>query len=549
MHKVRRMGDAALLVELGSQDAAHQLHAAVLASQLPGIEEVVVGARTVLVRLDPGRIGRPGSGGSAELMALLANPGGVQVRGDGEEAGLLEVPVAYDGPDLVEVAGSLGLSVEEVVRRHTAPVYRVGFVGFSPGFAYLTGLDPSLVLPRRAVPRTRVPAGSVGIGGEHTGIYPQATPGGWQLLGSTSFVAFDAGKWPPSPFVPGRRVRFVAGSRGQVQPGSTPASGPPPRITPLGGTLLVLRAGPLTTIQDRGRTGFAAFGVPRAGALDLPSLCWANELVGNAPEAAGLELTALGPELRAEAGCVLALTGGTVAATLDGEAIPMNRPIAMPAGTTLSVGPVKAGVRTYVGIAGGIGVPPVLGSRSADTLSGLGPAPLRDGDRISFGQPGAGQPGAGAGPGASQPGAGAGPGASQPGAGAGPGAGGVSHPSAGDARTVQVLMGPRDDWFTAGSVTTLLSSEWQVSPACDRAGARLVGPSLARVDPGAELLPEPMVPGAIQVPPNGQPIVLLANHPTTGGYPVIAVVATADIAAIAQARPGDKVCFCAVPDP
>lgn len=550
--RVRPAGDSALLVDVGDQGAAHLLRASVLDGGVAGVVEVVVGARTVLVRLDPSLVS---PAGIAELAGRLARWASDAEAGSPERGGVdgpvLEVPVSYDGPDLADVADLVGLSVEEVVGRHLAATYTVGFVGFSPGFAYLSGLDPALVLPRLHAPRQRVPAGSVAIAGPHTAVYPQATPGGWHLLGTTPLRAFDPRARPPTPFSPGGRVRFVAGS-GRARP----ASGEDERTSaghlaaPVRGhkvvveenraelsahstglsarfaaTMLVERAGTLTTVQDMGRPGLAHLGVPRAGAVDLPSLARANALVGNPDGAAGLEATLLGPDLRAEGATVVALTGGLVNASLDGEPVAMRRAITMPAGSVLSVGTVRAGLRTYVGIAGGIDVEPVLGSRSTDTLAGLGPAPLRAGDRLALGIPRAGT-----GP----------PGTPY----------GAWHPvTADEPVVVRVMMGPREDWFTDGALATLLGSAWQVTPESNRTGVRLSGPALTRSEPARELLPEGMVAGAIQVPPGGQPIVLLANHPATGGYPVIAVVTTADLARVAQARPGEALSFRRVPAP
>lgn len=190
---VRPVGWGAALVEVGS--AAEVRAAYERLAGVPGLAEVVPGARTVLVEADP----------LPDLAALLADldPGRVPA---GPE---VEVPVAYDGPDLAEVAGLTGLPPGEVARRHAAAAYTVAFCGFAPGFAYLTGLPAELHVPRRATPRTAVPAGSVGLAGEFTGAYPRRSPGGWQLVGRTDAVLWDAGREPPALLAPGARVRFV----------------------------------------------------------------------------------------------------------------------------------------------------------------------------------------------------------------------------------------------------------------------------------------------------------------------------------------------------
>ncbi len=179
---------------------AHALAAAVREASASEIEDLVPGARSLLVRL------RPGTEPSVEVLAAL---GEARESTAAESRAVVEISVRYDGPDLREVARESGLDEEEVVRRHAGTTYRVGFIGFSPGFAYLLGLPPELAVPRLETPRTRIPAGSVGIGGSYTGIYPRATPGGWRLIGSTDVELFDPEGDPPALLSPGDRVRFV----------------------------------------------------------------------------------------------------------------------------------------------------------------------------------------------------------------------------------------------------------------------------------------------------------------------------------------------------
>jgi KipI family sensor histidine kinase inhibitor len=189
-----------VLVELDDLAAVHALVAAVRAADLP-VVDVVPAYRTVLVtvdrhdRLDEVR----------ERLSLL-QPTSAQPSSGRR----VELPVVYDGEDLDEVGRLTGLSREAVVARHTAPDYRVAFLGFTPGFPYLVGLDPALHVPRRATARTSVPAGSVGLAGDQTGVYPRATPGGWQLIGRTDAVLFDVRRDPPALLAPGDRLRFVA---------------------------------------------------------------------------------------------------------------------------------------------------------------------------------------------------------------------------------------------------------------------------------------------------------------------------------------------------
>lgn len=276
--------------------------------------------------------------------------------------------------------------------------------------------------------------------------------------------------------------------------------------------LEVIRAGALTTVQDLGRPGWAHLGVPRSGALDAPALRLANRLVGNPPFAAGLEITLTGCVLRLRSARTVAVTGAVGDITVDGVAVGFGSPVSVPAGSVLSVGRARRGVRSYLAVNGGIAVPPVLGSRSTDVLSGLGPLPLVDGMVLPLGVA------------------------------AGSSTVESSDPPSGGPVSLRVRLGPRSDWFTPAAVEALCGSRYTVSPMSNRIGARLAGAALPRSIAG-ELPSEGIVLGAVQVPPDGQPLVFLADHPTTGGYPVIGVVDAADLPSLAQARPGTTVLF------
>jgi KipI family sensor histidine kinase inhibitor len=490
-------GDAALLVEAG--DAALGVYAALLDRPPDGVTDLVPAARTVLVRFDPALATAPDLARQLAAVRPVAT-----MPGPGE---LVTVPVHYDGADLAEVGRLTGLGADGVVEAHTAARYVVAFSGFAPGFGYLTGLDPRLRLPRRGTPRVRVPAGAVGVAGEFTGVYPRSSPGGWHLLGRTSVPLWDPGRTPPALLRPGTRVRFdpVPALRCDPPPQALAAPGPP--------GLEVVHCGPMATVQDGGRPGYTALGVGRSGAADAPAAALANRLVGNAEGAACLELTFGSATLLFHRATRVAVTGAPC--RLD-RAAAMNAPLTVPAGATLTIGVPGSGVRTYVAVRGGVAVPPVLGSRSTDVLSGLGPPALSPGDLLPIGTDHSGPP---------------------PGVDVAP----VNPPAAGEL-TVRVLPGPRADWCTADALATLLAEPFTVSADSNRVGVRLSGPALARAR-HEELPSEGMVPGAIQVPPAGQPVVFLADHPVTGGYPVLAVVVSADLPVLAQARPGQQVRF------
>jgi biotin-dependent carboxylase-like uncharacterized protein len=276
----------------------------------------------------------------------------------------------------------------------------------------------------------------------------------------------------------------------------------------------VVRAGALTTVQDLGRPGLAHLGVCRSGAADLGSLRLANRLVGNSEGAACLEITFGNFEARFDRAATVALTGAPCPITLSGREKFMHGPIQLIPNDRLSVGVPTAGVRTYLAVRGGIAVEPVLGARSTDVLSGVGPEPVAAGMRLPVGDDATDAPCVDVAP----------------------------VPPIPAEIVLRVLPGPRDDWFTPAALTTLTSQPYEVSPRSNRVGIRLTGPTLDRARQG-ELASEGTVSGAVQVPPSGEPVVFLADHPVTGGYPIIAVVLEPDICLAAQARPGQVVRF------
>lgn len=203
--RILACGTDAVLVELDSLDDVLGFDAAVRGAAIPGLGETVPAARTVLVRFDPRVIGVDFVRARVARLAWTAR--------SPAEGPVVEIAVRYDGPDLDEVAQRVGAGVEEVIRRHTEAAWRVGFIGFAPGFAYLVGGGDGLRVPRRETPRVQVPAGSVALAGDYCGIYPRASPGGWQVLGTTEAPLWDPGRAEPALLVPGSRVRFVAVNR------------------------------------------------------------------------------------------------------------------------------------------------------------------------------------------------------------------------------------------------------------------------------------------------------------------------------------------------
>lgn len=285
--------------------------------------------------------------------------------------------------------------------------------------------------------------------------------------------------------------------------------------------LVVKAPGPLLTVQDLGRPGLASLGVPESGALDHVALRLANRLVGNDEGAAGLEATFGGTALRARGAQVIALAGAPMPVFVNGRMHGVGAAIHVPDGALIELGAPAQGVRSYVAVRGGLAVEPVLGSASTDLLSGLG-RPLEEGDELPVG---------------------ATPALAVPAIDHAP----TRTPTSG-AVELRAILGPRHDWFTEQAQKTLFQTSWTVDQRSNRVGLRLDGPQLER-EVEDELPSEGTVAGAVQVPGNGRPVIFLADHPVTGGYPVIAVVVTVDLPKAAQVAPGQEIRLRLLPAP
>ncbi|WP_199692453.1 urea amidolyase family protein [Microbacterium telephonicum] len=535
--RILPFGDRAVLAEVDSLAAVIALHAALAADRPAGVVDLVPAARTVLVHVDPVRL----SLAAARAWIAATDP---HTAATSAPAPTVELPVVYDGADLGDLADLLGLSPEALVARHAAAVWTVAFTGFAPGFGYLVSDDWPFDVPRLASPRTRVPAGAVGLAGPFAGAYPRETPGGWQLIGTTPAALFDPDADPPALLTPGARVRFVpiapappapaAPASVREQPaaeatGATRALGaevhshrpdspdpvPIPDPTPAP-AFEVLTTGPRATVQDLGRPGRLAEGIAVSGAADRAALRTAHRLVGNPEDAAALEITLGGFAARARTDLWVAVTGAWAPIRIDGHPVDPYTAAPWPAGTDLRIDLAAHGARVYLAVRGGVDARPAVGSRSADTLSGLGPPPLAPGAVVAL----AGDPVVPVPPLDLHPWA----------------------PPEDAVLEVPLAPGPRAAWFTDAARGALFEQTWTVSAAADRVGIRLDGAPLERARDG-ELPSEGMLPGAIQIPPSGLPVILGPDGPVTGGYPVIAVVTDAARDALAQARPGTRIRF------
>ena len=538
-------GDGAVLAELDSLDATLALFQA-LGAWPTGVDEVVPAARTLLVLFQPTVVLMPKVVSWLQRRAAAVSVQGAAVHTGGGAASAdavrrIEIPVRYTGEDLDELADLLSMTRTELIERHTGSDYLGAFAGFAPGFVYLAGGDPCFHgVPRRAAPRVRVSASTVAMAGDFSAIYPADSPGGWQLLGETPLRMWDMARAEPALVQPGFWVRFRdlddPGTRYSL-PGT--ATNSMPAVPPSGAVpdvqeddadweypvCEVLEVGVQTLVQDEGRLGLTHLGVSRSGALDRAAMHRANTLVGNPVGLPVLEQAMGGLRLVCRgAPVVVAVTGAVapvVVTSASGMRLPAaaGHPVVLNPGDGLRIGRVRAGVRCYVAVRGGWAVTPVLGSCATDVLAGMGPAPLKKGDQLRVGRP---------------------PENTQTVASRGPLA---ELPRAGETVFFDVIPGPRDDWFAADALDQLVSQDWRVTPQSNRVGMRLQGDvPLARSRQG-ELPSEGTVSGALQVPPSGQPVLFLADHPLTGGYPVIAVVPVAQLDRLAQVPIGARLRF------
>lgn len=522
------MGDAALTLELGDAiDPALNRRVQALDRSLaerpfPGFVEAVPTYRSLVIHYDPRR-----ASFAAVREAALDLLTSRDVPERARDVRL--IPTAYggeEGPDLAAVARARGLSEADVVALHSGSDYTALMLGFAPGFAYLGMLDEALEMPRRETPRPRVAAGSVAIAGRQTGVYPSSTPGGWNILGRTAARVFDASARPPALILPGDRVRFVPVR--ELPAPLVPGAALPPSRTQRA-SLEVLEGGLLTTVQDMGRIGHRRLGIAACGPMDADAHAAANLLAGNPPDGAALECTSVGPTLKFLATTVFVVTGADLGAVLHRSdlgdwPIPLGARLLARAGNVLSLAKRREGCRAYVAFAGGIEVPPILGSRATDiagSFGGFDGRALRSGDTLALGP------------------------APRIGAEAAPPVDGYSRVSSSPV-TLRVVPGPHEDCLTRESLELLLASSYAASQVSNRTGCRLEGPRL-RHRGSAEVISDGMTFGSVQVPPDGQPIVMMADAPTTGGYPQVATIVTADLPLLAQVAPGEgRVRFSAV---
>lgn len=543
-HSVSPVGTRAVIVDLPDLATVMAWHASLVASPLPGQVEAIAAARTVLVCFDA----------HSSAIAGLRTLQDFHPQSSAETTPReVTIDVIYDGEDLADVADLMDISTEELITRHTQQKWLAAFGGFAPGFTYCVPAEDDQTytwdVARRSSPRTAVPAGAVGLAGQFSAVYPRTSPGGWQLLGHTTQPMWDTHAEQPALLQPGDTVRYRqvresisadagastasdGGNAGAVKEAAAGAGGRASTnkkpIVPVRPSVKVVDAGLQTLFQDSGRAGHGDIGVNSSGAVDRASAWAANDVVGNASRATVLENIG-GLELEALVDTAVCVTGARAEIAIGQKTFELGAPVQVKAGQTLKVVPAGGlgnGLRSYVAVRGGLVTDEVLGSSSTDILSGLGPQPVATGDVLK-----AGRRTAKASVGTA-----------------------TENPFDGT-NVLRCVAGPRDDWFSAEELQRFTEIEWTVTGQSNRVGLRLALPegsadgaadkkveALQRSRDG-ELASEGMVGGSIQVPPNGLPVVFMADHPVTGGYPVIATVVDKDLDKAGQLAPGDTVRF------
>lgn len=540
---VEPYGEFAYLASLGVgiNEAANELVMA-LADEIrelyssgkapPGFRELVPAYDSLLVTLDPDSA-EPEPWGQAirEAAARVAAADRRSATSPALRGRFVELPVVYGGefgPDLVATAAERGLNPEELIAIHAGAEYRVYMLGFMPGFPYLGGMDRRIASPRLATPRAKVPAGSVGIADEQTGVYPLESPGGWKLIGRCPLPLFDAHREPPALIEPGDRLRFVPVDSARFAELARDAEPPGTAVrppSPAEADFVVLRPGPLCLVVDRGRHGYRALGVPESGPADPLAYALVNAALGNERGAPAFECVMGGLAIRFERELVFALSGAPAIAELSGRAIPFGRPVRAAPGDELSVGMPGAGLRVYFAVRGGIKFPAVLGSASSYLKGGFGGLdgrPIKAGDVFQAGEAYAEE----------VPAIAAGRVGRQAPAFAPALADGVT--------TIRCLELPEARALGSELMRLFYSSCYIVGAQSDRMGVRLEGPAL---EAGGGIVSSPALPGTIQLPADGRPIALMADGQTTGGYARLAQVIRTDLWLLGQARPGTRLRF------
>jgi KipI family sensor histidine kinase inhibitor len=481
--------------------ALHALTRALLKAPLAGVTDIVPGYTNLYIEYDSAQLNPTDVRRWLTQAAAAANS-----TATGRQ---IDIPVSYTGEDLAEVARRCQLTVDAVIAKHSQRTYHVYALGFTPGFPFMGEVDEALRLPRRTTPRPRVPAHSVAIAGSQTGIYPTASPGGWHLLGHTSVTLFDPHRTAPFWLEAGDSVRFVPSDPARPAEPQPLALLPAEPNHPL---LEVITPGLCDLIVDAGRFLVGRFGLARSGPIDAHAAGLANRLLGNPPGAAVLELNLSGPTFRVLGAGVIAFAGWGVAPWINQTKHPPFRSLALRSGDTLSFKPIATGYRGYLALPGGIESRHFWGSAAVDLRGKIGRA-LQASDVLGSVRPPAHPPRAGF--------------------------SFTPYRRFCGVTTLVVMPGPQ---ATPAALSALSSTVFTVSSA-DRMGIRLSGAKI----PGGDVTSEATPLGAVQITTDGEPIILLNDRGTLGGYSKPALLEPSALLRAAQLRPGDRVRFISAP--
>jgi len=447
--------------------------------------------------------------------------------------------ICYDervAPDLVSSAAQCKLSTREFIELHKHSPFTVDIVGFMPGFAYCSGLNPQLKLPRLKSPRATVPAGSVAIAGLQTAIYPQATPGGWNLIGKCPDTLFDVNRNPPGLFMPGDHIQIKEITFAELLEIEAAVTTSKPKLAAVQGheqkpfDLEIVNAGTLTTIQDFPRDGLMHWAVSPGGTADQAALQLANALVGNALDTAALEITSIGPRLLFHRAAIIAWIGGICKVRINGQLTPGNRPVWIAAGSRVEFAEIESGYRLVLAIRGGIDTPTTLDRKGSYLSANIGPKRLHKGSGLKlmpFSQ-GEIEP-------ALQALAEKSTGRTYP-------KWSIHSPYVANKKIemIDALPGLHLQQLSKKEQALFWQTVWTISPQSNRMGMRLQG-DFALKTPFPEIASQGMMLGTVQLPASGEPIIMMAEHQTTGGYPRLAEVIRSAQTKLAQLKPGQQI--------
>jgi|GEM_PF-211125 len=446
--------------------------------------------------------------------------------------------ICYDervAPDLVTSAAQCKLSTREFIELHKHSHFTVDIVGFMPGFAYCSGLNPQLKLPRLKSPRAAVPAGSVAIAGLQTAIYPQATPGGWNLIGKCPDTLFDVNRNPPGLFMPGDHIQIKEITFAELREIEAAVTTSKQKLAAVQGheqkpfDLEIVNAGTLSTIQDFPRYGLMHWAVSPGGTADQAALQLANALVGNALDAAALEITSIGPRLLFHRAAIIAWIGGSCKVRINGQLTPGNRPVWIAAGSKVEFAEIELGYRLILAIRGGIDTPTILDRKGSYLSANIGPKRLQKGGGLKLLPYSQGE--------------------------IEPALRALAKKSTGqhypkwsihspyvankNIEMIDALPGLHLQQLSKKEQALFWQTVWTISPQSNRMGMRLQGDFTLKT-PFPEIASQGMMLGTVQLPASGEPIIMMAEHQTTGGYPRLAEVIRSAQTKLAQLKPGQQ---------